>query len=255
MNSKPNAISKATSLKLTLTANPFGIKLFFLLLISVFFLISCSYSVNSSPEAQIPVITSISSDVATVVNIADELSVGVSVSDKGSLSYQWYVADSKIAEGTAVSDATDATFMPQTQTVGIFYYYCVITNQLGSSRRSVTSPRITYTVSEWITAREPVLAQHPANVTADFGTEFSLSVIAYAPDGGTLSYQWYFSASEDGEATALEGASESGYKGTVGKETLGFYYCIVTNTISDNGDGGEKFATVLTNSAIVSKVS
>lgn len=224
-----------------------------LILLPVFSFLSCSSSVDSDPDAQIPTITSISSDVSTVLNIAKELSVGVSVSDKGTLSYQWYTAESKIAEGTAISDATDARFTPQTQSVGIFYYYCVITNKLGSSKRSVTSPRITYTVSEWITAKEPVLAQHPANVTADFGAEFSLSVIAYSLDGGTLSYQWYFSASEDGEAAALEGASESSYKGKIGADTLGFYYCVVTNTIEDNGDGGAKTASVKTNAAIVSK--
>ncbi len=225
----------------------------FLILLPFFSLSSCSSSVDSDPDAQIPTITSISGDVSTVLNIAKELSVGVSVSDKGTLSYQWYAAESKIAEGTAISDATDARFTPQTQSVGIFYYYCVITNKLGSSKRSVISPRITYTVSEWINAKEPVLAQHPANVTADFGAEFSLSVIAYSSDGGTLSYQWYFSASEDGEATALEGASESSYKSTIGADTLGFYYCVVTNTIEDNGDGGTKSASIKTNAAIVSK--
>ena len=225
----------------------------FLILLPFFSLSSCSSSVDSDPDAQIPTITSISGDVSTVLNIAEELSVGVSVSDRGTLSYQWYAADSKIAEGSAIPDAAGATFTPQTQSVGIFYYYCVITNRLGSSTRSVTSPRITYTVSEWITAKEPVFAQHPSNVTADFGAEFSLSVIAYSLDGGTLSYQWYFSASEDGEATALEGASESSYKGKIEADTLGFYYCVVTNTIEDNGDGGAKTASVKTNAAIVSK--
>ena len=223
-----------------------------LILLPVFSFLSCSSSVDSDPDAQIPTITSISGDISTVMNIAKELSVGVSVSDKGTLSYQWYVAESKIAEGTAISDATGARFTPQTQSVGIFYYYCVITNKLGSSKRSVTSPRITYTVGDSVNAIKPVIAQQPENVTTDFGEDFLLSVNAYSPDGGTLSYQWYFSSSADGKATALEGASESSYKGTVSADTIGSYYCVVTNTIEDNGDGGAKSAIARTNIVIVS---
>ena len=236
-----------------MTSKTFSRFLAILLILSpVFSFLSCSSSVDSDPDAQIPTITSISGDISTVMNIAKELSVGVSVSDKGTLSYQWYVAESKIAEGTAISDATGARFTPQTQSVGIFYYYCVITNRLGSSTRSVTSPRITYTVGDSVNAIKPVIAQQPENVTTDFGEDFLLSVNAYSPDGGTLSYQWYFSSSADGKATALEGASESSYKGTVSADTIGSYYCVVTNTIEDNGDGGAKSAIARTNIVIVS---
>ena len=185
MTAKLNAISKLRSLRMA--ANPFGIKTFFLLLIPVFLFLSCSSSVDSDPDAQIPTITSISGDISTVMNIAKDLSVGVSVSDKGTLSYQWYTAESKIAEGTEISDATGASFTPQTQSVGIFYYYCVITNKLGSSKRSVTSPRITYTVGDSVNAIKPVIARQPENVTSDFSEDFLLSVNAYSPDGGTLS--------------------------------------------------------------------
>ena len=101
---------------------------------------SCSASVESDPDAQIPKITSISGDISSVLNIPKSISVGVEITDSGKLSYQWFVADSKISEGTEIPDANEKTFVPETKSTGIFYYYCVITNQLGSSRRSVTSP-------------------------------------------------------------------------------------------------------------------
>ena len=226
-------------------------------LVAVCILASCTQvtetifvPVSSEAEVRAPTITSISEDVSTVINVRKTISVGASpYFQDDELAYQWYAADSKLAEGTAIEGAEEASYSPATAETGTFYYYCTVTGRNGDS---VTSPRITYAVSDCLTATAPRIAAQPRNVTADFGAEFSLSVIAYSTDGGTLSYQWYFSASEDVEATAIEGASESGYKGTVGSDTLGFYYCVVTNTIEDNGDGGEKSATALTNRAIIS---
>ena len=201
---------------------------------------------DEDPDAQIPKIMSISTDVATVINVAKEISVGVEISDAGNLTYQWYEADTKLSAGEMVEDAKSAAFTPQTTKTGTYYYYCIITNRLGSSTRSVTSPLITYTVTEWVCAQKPVIARQPEKVTANFGTDFTLSTVAYPADNGTLSYQWYFSATEEGGATILNGATSAAYSGTVGSDTLGFYYCVITNTIADNGDGGEKTAAMRT---------
>ena len=201
---------------------------------------------DEDPDAQIPKIMSISTDVATVINVAKEISVGVEISDAGNLTYQWYEADTKLSAGETVEDAKSAAFTPQTTKTGTYYYYCIITNRLGSSTRSVTSPLITYTVTEWVCAQKPVIARQPEKVTANFGTDFTLSTVAYPADNGTLSYQWYFSATEEGGATILNGATSAAYSGTVGSDTLGFYYCVITNTIADNGDGGEKTAAMRT---------
>ena len=212
----------------------------------------CSSDDSEDPDAQTPKITAITSDITTAVHVAKGLSVGAEVSDSGTLSYQWYVAESKLSEGTAIENADSATFTPETTKTGTSYYYCVITNRLGSSIRTVISPRITYTVNEWICAQEPVIIKYPESIQADFGEDFSLATVAYSADGGTLSYQWYFCAGKDGDPIALTDARQPILKGKVSSDTLGYYYCEITNVIPDNGDGGEKSASVRTAGAEVS---
>ena len=123
-------------------------------------------------------------------------------------------------------------------------HYCVVTNSLGSSSKSVQSSRITYKVTEHIDALEPVISQQLENVSLDFGKPFKLSISAFAKDDGSLSYQWYFASSVDLEAQSINGKTDSTIEGVVGSDTVGYYYCVVTNTIIDNGDGGVKSVCV-----------
>lgn len=207
---------------------------------------ACKSSSDDDPEAQVPRITSISADVTTVVNIAKELTVGVEVSDSGKLSYQWYVSDSKLSKGAPEENGNAASFSPKTTNAGIFYYYCEIKNTLDSSVRSAISPIITYKVTDCINAQAPALVQQPENVTASFGESFSLSTFSYSTDGGTLSYQWFYAADKDKDATSIPEATKAAYTGAISAGSLGYYYCVITNTIPDNGDGGEKTASITT---------
>lgn len=222
------------------------IGLFVILLSFTDIFTACKSSSDDDPEAQVPRITSISADVTTVVNIAKELTIGVEVSDSGKLSYQWYVSDSKLSKGTPEENGDAASFLPKTTNAGIFYYYCEIKNTLDSSVRSAISPLITYKVTDCINAQAPALVQQPENVTASFGDSFSLSTFSYSTDGGTLSYQWFYAADKDKDATSIPEATKATYTGTISAGSLGYYYCVITNTISDNGDGGEKTASTKT---------
>lgn len=207
---------------------------------------------ESEPDAQVPEISSISEDKTTTINTAVELKVGVMISDKGILGYQWYKAADKLSNGEIVDGAVSETFSPSVENAGLFYYYCIITNQLGNSRRSVTSPRISVTVKNCIDAKKPAVAQQPVNVTAKVGEEFAFKAVSVSMDGGSLSYQWYFSAEEDGGATLIDGETRPELTGTVSLANLGYYFCEITNTISDNGDGGKKSAGEKTNRVILS---
>ncbi len=74
----------------------------------------------------------------------------------------------------------------------------------------------------------PQITSQPESVTCYQGEEASLVIEASAPNGGTLSFQWY---SDDGVA---EGCSDSTFDvptDTVGEEG---YYCVVTNSVDDN---------------------
>lgn len=55
--------------------------------------------------------------------------VSAEIKDGGTLSYQWYVNTEDSTEGgTPVEGATEKTFYAPTDKVGVFYYYCVVTN-------------------------------------------------------------------------------------------------------------------------------
>lgn len=57
------------------------------------------------------------------------LSVAATVSDGGTLSYQWYRNDkNETTGGTVLDGATGTSFLPPTTTVGTMYYYVVVTN-------------------------------------------------------------------------------------------------------------------------------
>lgn len=211
----------------------------------------CSFAKDDAPEAKIPVITSITPDVTTLLNLEKELTVAVDVADEGVLTYQWYVAESKLSKGTAIENANSQSFIPPVTEVGTLYYYCIINNQLGNSSRSVISPLITFTVKENISAQSPIIIEQPTAQALEMGKNFILNVAAYSPDNGVLTYQWYFSAQGSSEEVVIENATESSYEGSVTKDTIGNYWCVVTSTIQDNGDGGVKIAQTKSNKVLV----
>jgi len=80
-------------------------------------------------------------------SVSGSLTVGASVSPSVALSYQWYSSTTdKNSGGTAISDATGATFaIPANLTAdnSPYYYYCVVS---ADGAESVTSAVITVTV-------------------------------------------------------------------------------------------------------------
>lgn len=65
---------------------------------------------------------------------AEAMTVEASVSDGGTLSYQWYRnnVDSN-GGGTLIPDAVDSSFTPPTDKAGTSFYYVVVTNTIGES--------------------------------------------------------------------------------------------------------------------------
>lgn len=100
------------------------------------------YKETKVQEAEAPNITV--QPVGASYNINDTattLSVTASVSDGGSLSYQWYKNNS------VINGATSNTYVPSTAVAGTFTYYCAITNQLGTALKVTKSNVVTVTVS------------------------------------------------------------------------------------------------------------
>jgi hypothetical protein len=79
---------------------------------------------------------------STTVNLdaSVSLSVSASVTDGGTLTYQWYSnANNSNSGGTAISGATNATYSPATNTIGTKYYCVVITNTNNSASGTKTA--------------------------------------------------------------------------------------------------------------------
>ena len=88
-------------------------------------------------------------------------------------------------------------------------------------------------------------------ISADYYTEdtaVALSVLAESTDSGTITYQWFSNttASITG-GTAISGETSVTYTPPITTAGTNYYYCVVTNKITDNGDTGTKTATTNSN--------
>ena len=72
--------------------------------------------------------------------ISDSLSI-TATTDSGSLTYQWYSNIIKSNAGGAVvtGATTDEMDLPETMSVGTYYYYCVVSNGTHSLRSAVAT--------------------------------------------------------------------------------------------------------------------
>jgi hypothetical protein len=97
----------------------------------------------------------------------------------------------------------------------------------------------------------PVITSQPQNAVYHVGAAAAaLTVTASVEDGGTLLYQWYSNAGNSNEnGTIISGETKSSYTPPTTSLGVMYYYVIVANTIEDNGDGGNKTASVVSNVA------
>lgn len=97
-----------------------------------------------------PVITGALKDATYVQNeTAAPLTISASVSDGGTLSYQWYrdIGGHGITGDERVEGATGTSFTPPTNKVGTERYYCDVTNKKNGHQIIVNSAYVTITVT------------------------------------------------------------------------------------------------------------
>lgn len=147
-------------------------------------------------------------------------------------SYQWYVATSSTAAGTAISGATAASYTISSVAVtdNDKYYYCVAKR----SSNTATTNRALLQVLGTPTATISESGSHLVGSTVTY------SVAATKSGAGTLSYQWY----KDG--ISISGATSSSYAAPVEDklETTG-YKCVVTQTLGTLTSTKEVSASLL----------
>ena len=173
---------------------------------------------------------------------AAELTVEATVNDGGTLSYQWYKADSADdTTGTVISDEITASYTPSipasiTADV-VTWYWVVVTNTKDGQTALIKSAvaRVTVTNTPSPPAAVPVIGTQPQNAEYAPGAAASaLTVAATVTDDGTLSYKWFKADSADGEGAAITGANGASYTpvlpASVTADTVIWYWVVVTNT-------------------------
>lgn len=223
--------------------------------------------VHILPRINASVPNIVSDLISITVNSEKEftLSVIAETSDKGNLSYKWYEATSESDEGKLLPDVINFSFtktivLQEQEAEKNIFYYVVITNTIedngdgGTKTASVTSKRAKVTVNKKINAEVPKIITQPVGYEGTKVDSYELRVTAETSDSGTLSYQWYKATDSTSEGTIIEGATSKVYSLTeeeLEENNANYFYCVVTNTITDNGDGGTKVQKVVSNRVCV----
>jgi uncharacterized repeat protein (TIGR02543 family) len=210
-------------------------------------------------DALTPVISAQPEGGTYIPNTPVTLTVTAAVSDGGTLSYQWYSnATDSNEDGTEISTAVSASYIPPTDSVGIVYYYVVVTNtnnaMTGIKTASVTSAQTAVDVTVRVDAQAPIISFHPQSGSHSKNSVASLTVTAASPDGGTLTYQWYSNTSNSNiGGTPINAATSDTF--TIPTDTEGdyYYYAVVTNT--NSGVNGTPTATATSAPANVTVIA
>jgi hypothetical protein len=192
-----------------------------------------------------------------------ELTINAHVTDGGTLSYHWYSNTSATnTNGTSIgtNSATLTLNKESYHTNATHYFYVVITNTNNNATTTKTATAVsnaaTVTVEgnsgpALVNAAVPTISAQPQNASWNVSdATFQLSVTAGVTDGGTLSYQWYSNTSVDnsgGTVVGTDSATLSLAKANYTKDGDYHFYVVITNTITNNGDGGNKTASITSN--------
>ena len=116
----------------------------------------------------------------------------------GTYNYQWYsnTVNTTIG-GTLILGATDSTYTPPVNTVGVMYYYCVIT-QSGSNCEVTSLPGAITTTEGPTFVIQPI-----SNQTVCLGGTVTSLDVSYQNGTGTPSYQWYITTNTNVIGTAI----------------------------------------------------
>ena len=155
--------------------------------------------------------------------VAADLSIAVTGGTTATYAYQWFQNTSNnTTTGVAITGATAATFTPNTNSVGTFYYYAVVSQP--ESACAVVSE-----VSQLIVKSAPVITKQPESSEVCLNEPPTTLEVTYANGTGVPSYQWYVNTTNSAVgANPITGATTSSYVPAV--DTVGelFYYVVIS---------------------------
>ncbi len=143
----------------------------------------------------------------------------------GSPSYQWYSNTINSYTGsTLIPGATNLNYLPPTDSVGTYYYYCVVTLPNGGCSSITSDIAVVIVLPDPMISIQPI----PAQTICEGGTILNPLTVSYAGGVGTPSYQWQNSG------VNIVGANSASFTPS-GISSPGIYsYSVIVN-LSGNG--------------------
>jgi gliding motility-associated-like protein len=163
---------------------------------------------------------------------ANDLIIAIQVT--GAANYQWYENTvDNTTTGTAIAGATSTTFTPPTATVGITYYYVVITFSTGGCNEIISN------TAEITIANTTQIDTQPLNTQSICvgGMAEALAIIV-SGGAGLASYQWFSNTTNANTGgTLIPAAIASVYTPPVFTTTGAFYYYVEVSYVTSGCAG------------------
>jgi gliding motility-associated-like protein len=158
---------------------------------------------------------------------AETLEVSVT-NGLGNLSYQWFVnSNDNNTGGTPIGGANAASFTPPTNTVGTFYYYVVVSQDVSGCETTSDTATIVVSAGAQFTSQ-------PLSQVICLGETISDLTVGFQNGTGTPNYQWYVNTvNSNTGGTAISGANAASFTPPV--DTVGTFYYYVVLTFNSGG--------------------
>ncbi|MGF1557155.1 PKD domain-containing protein [Paucihalobacter sp.] len=153
---------------------------------------------------------------------AETLEVAVS-GGLGNVSYQWYInAANNNTTGTAIAGETANSFIPTTATVGTFYYYVVVS-------QDVSGCEVTSDPAEVVISAGAQFSSQPQSQIICLGDTLADLQVSFQNGTGTPDYQWYVnSVNSNSGGTLIPGATAATFSPPANTVGTSFYYAVLT---------------------------
>lgn len=149
----------------------------------------------------------------------------VAVASAGDLTYQWFSNSTESTEGAIeIGGATNASYVPTVQSAGVEYYFCVVTDDNGSTTSAIAS----------ITVADPTAPSIEVNASStqvQQGDKVTLTATATGVPVPTI--QWFSNTTESNSGgTAIEGATGETYSPATNVPGTYYYYAEASNSVT-----------------------
>ena len=171
------------------------------------------------------------------LNSEYEISYKATVSDSGTLEYNWYESDVKGSRGNIIENQHSPTLKIKSSTEKIKYYTFEAINFKNGYRSNFIADQIKVCFdsnSSIVHAQTPIVEFDPYKEESFYQYDKNARITCHArvDDGGTLSYQWYTTNRTNSISDGILLPGETKDYLEINTDTLGKkgYYCVVTNT-------------------------